>query len=395
MAAYDKFIASILPYAKNVEAQYGIPTSVTLGQAIHESAGGTRTPKDASTGKESFNIYGVKGTGDAGSVSSWTTEYVGGVKKKVLANFRAYSNWQGSLNDYGKLLTNDRYKKAFTTKDSYSFLSEIRKAGYATDPNYTTYVSKIMTDYNLTQYDGKSGGGATNQPTSNGWMPNLIDKLFPVTSRYGLRRDPYTKENVMHEGVDFSMKAGTSVASNTRGKVTHAGTSSTGWGTYVEVEDEKGRKHIFAHLTAALVKVGDMVMVGGTIGKSGSTGKSSGAHLHYEVREGGKAINPDTFLQTQGEKAPWWNPTFETEVFGNGVFGVGGESTKPKPENTIATIPIPFGDPIYITKDALFTVVLFIIAAVILLFTLYSMFLANTPAGNLVATSAATVKGAN
>lgn len=172
MGAYDNFIQSILPYAKQVETTYGIPTSVTIGQAIHESAGGTRTPKDVYSGKESFNLFGVKGSGDAGSVKSWTWESINGVRKNIVANFRAYENWGGSLNDYGKLLSTDRYKSAFSTNNPYEFVEKVRASGYATDPNYTKGVTSIMKSYNLTQYDGEgytapSGGWKIPGPSNS------------------------------------------------------------------------------------------------------------------------------------------------------------------------------------------------------------------------------------
>jgi len=174
MGAYGKFIQDILPYAKEIENKYHIPTSVTIGQAVLESAGGTRTPKDVYTGKESFNLFGVKGSGDNGSVKSWTSEVYNGVTQRIVANFRSYSSWYGSLEDYAKLLTGaSRYAGAFKTSNPYDFIAEVRKAGYATDPSYTTKVTSIMNKYNLTQYDGdkykgkpvSTEGGGTGDST--------------------------------------------------------------------------------------------------------------------------------------------------------------------------------------------------------------------------------------
>lgn len=184
MGAYDSFIQNILPYAKQVENTYGIPTSVTIGQAIHESAGGTRTPNDVYSGKESYNIFGIKGSGNAGSVKSWTWEVYNGVKTKIVANFRAYSDWGGSLMDYGKLLSNDRYKPAFSKSNPYEFVEEIRKAGYATDPAYTKGVTSIMKSYNLTQYDGKGFSGNAPDPSNS----NSREELEGVEAEIKARR---------------------------------------------------------------------------------------------------------------------------------------------------------------------------------------------------------------
>lgn len=173
MGAYDKFIADILPYAKEVESKYGVPTSVTIGQAIHESAGGTRTPKDLYNGQESYNLFGVKGEGNAGSVNSWTWESIKGQTVKVIAKFRAYADWGGSLDNYGKLLTNDRYKNALASNNPYEVVAGIKNAGYATDPNYTSKVTSIMKSYNLTQYDGDKykADDSVTLPNGNGKPP--------------------------------------------------------------------------------------------------------------------------------------------------------------------------------------------------------------------------------
>lgn len=188
MGAYDAFIQQILPYAKQVELTYGIPTSVTIGQAVHESSGGKRTPNDIYSGKESYNIFGIKGSGSAGSVKSWTWEVYNGVKQNVVANFRAYSDWGGSLMDYGKLLSNDRYKPAFSKKNPYEFVEAVRKAGYATDPAYTTGVVSIMKSYNLTQYDGAGFTGTAPPNWQTPGPSNTKEELDGIEEEINARR---------------------------------------------------------------------------------------------------------------------------------------------------------------------------------------------------------------
>ncbi len=372
MGAYDNFIQSILPYAKSIEQKYGIPTSVLIGQAINESSGGKYTPKDSKTGKESYNLFGVKGTGTAGSVQSISPEYENGTKVYKTSSFQAYNNYGESLEAYAKFLTgNDRYASALKKNDGYSVIQGIASSGYATNPNYAREVMNHMDYYNLTQYDNKS---SISQPST--WIPNLLDQLYKVTSVFGKRVDPVTgKENVQHDGYDFAMPKGTAIGSTVSGKVLHAGSSTTGWGNYVSVQDSQGRTHIFAHLDSVSVKTGDSITYGSLVGKAGSTGKSTGNHLHYEVRENGKSIDPLAFLK------PSWQS--------------GGNSTSREEQQMIDrqaglkgrilfTIPIPMTDGIDIWSGDLFSVLLFIIGAILIILTLYSLFLANNPISGIV-----------
>lgn len=97
--------------------------------------------------------------------------------------------------------------------------------------------------------------------------------------------------------MDFAMPSNTPVQSNVSGKVVTAGNDPDGWGLYVRVRDSQGRDHIYAHLNNHNVRTGDTIRAGQVVGKSGSTGMSTGPHLHYEVREGNQSINPSGYLR--------------------------------------------------------------------------------------------------
>jgi murein DD-endopeptidase MepM/ murein hydrolase activator NlpD len=117
-----------------------------------------------------------------------------------------------------------------------------------------------------------------------------------VTSAFGVRRDPILGVSALHPGIDFRDSVGSSVPATAAGVVTRAGWTG-GYGNMVEIDHGGGYATRYAHLSEIDVKVGDKIALGETIGKSGSTGRSTGPHLHYEVRHNGKAVNPVSFLK--------------------------------------------------------------------------------------------------
>ena len=116
-----------------------------------------------------------------------------------------------------------------------------------------------------------------------------------ISSGYGNRTDPFTKRRAFHAGLDMPAPNGTIVLSAGEGKVTFAGTKS-GYGTLVEISHGNGLVTRYGHLSATLVKVGQVVQTGTPIAKVGSTGRSTGPHLHFEVRQGDQTVDPKTFL---------------------------------------------------------------------------------------------------
>jgi murein DD-endopeptidase MepM/ murein hydrolase activator NlpD len=99
----------------------------------------------------------------------------------------------------------------------------------------------------------------------------------------------------MHAGVDFRQKTGSEVKATGKGVVIHAGTAG-GYGLMVEIDHGNGITTRYGHLSKILVKEGDVVDAGDLIALSGSTGRSTGPHLHYEVRRNGNAVDPMRFL---------------------------------------------------------------------------------------------------
>lgn len=116
-----------------------------------------------------------------------------------------------------------------------------------------------------------------------------------ITSTFGNRMDPFFGKLAMHAGIDFRQKTGSDVKATGAGVVIHAGTSG-GYGIMVEIDHGNGITTRYGHLSKVLVKEGDTVDAGDIIALSGSTGRSTGPHLHYEVRRNGSAVDPMRFL---------------------------------------------------------------------------------------------------
>lgn len=121
-----------------------------------------------------------------------------------------------------------------------------------------------------------------------------------ITSRFGNRTDPFLGRLALHAGIDFRARTGTEVGATGAGTVVVAGRNG-GYGNMVEIDHGNGLRTRYAHLSRTLVEVGDHVEADAPIGLSGSTGRSTGPHLHYEVRRDGKALDPMRFL-TAGMK---------------------------------------------------------------------------------------------
>ncbi|WP_163369754.1 M23 family metallopeptidase [Endozoicomonas acroporae] len=122
-------------------------------------------------------------------------------------------------------------------------------------------------------------------PVRKGWL----------SSRYGRRTDPFTGKGAWHNGVDFAGKRGSDIISVAAGVVVWSGTRS-GFGLLVEVNHGNGYLTRYAHNDENLVKVGDIVTRGQAIAKMGSSGRSTGPHVHFEVLKNGKPQDPSRYI---------------------------------------------------------------------------------------------------
>lgn len=157
---------------------------------------------------------------------------------------------------------------------------------------------------------------------------SAIPAIRPVdamsfTSNFGVRTDPFTRGRAMHPGIDIPGAYGTNIYATADGTVNRAGRAG-GYGNMVELDHGHGIMTRYGHLSSFVVAAGEHVHRGQLIAHMGSTGRSTGTHLHYEVRIDGNAVNPVPFLQSTDYLATLQKHT-EAGVSG----GVGGpESTE-------------------------------------------------------------------
>ncbi len=116
-----------------------------------------------------------------------------------------------------------------------------------------------------------------------------------LTSGFGKRIHPVTRRSSFHTGIDLANSSGTSINASRNGKVIFAGRQGT-YGNFIIVRHSNGMESAYAHLSSILVRVGQSVTQGEQIGRMGSTGRSTGSHLHFEIRVNGSAVNPYSYL---------------------------------------------------------------------------------------------------
>jgi len=135
---------------------------------------------------------------------------------------------------------------------------------------------------------------------------NAVPSRMPIantyiTSGFGGRADPFGGGSQYHKGIDFKASIGDPVTAVADGVVSYSGVRS-GYGQVIEIDHGNGYVTRYAHNSRLLLKVGDLARAGQTIAKAGSTGRSTGAHVHLEVWENGRVVNPRKFLGDQGIK---------------------------------------------------------------------------------------------
>ncbi len=130
----------------------------------------------------------------------------------------------------------------------------------------------------------------SGRPISRGWL----------SSDYGMRKDPFNGKPAMHKGVDFAGKEGAAVIATASGVVSWAD-NRYGYGQMVEINHGDGLKTRYGHNQKLLVKVGDVVTKGQVVALMGSTGRSTGPHVHYEILQNNVQINPIKFVNRQAK----------------------------------------------------------------------------------------------
>ncbi len=126
-------------------------------------------------------------------------------------------------------------------------------------------------------------------------QPVRNENLRSMVSGFGYRTDPFTKTRKMHEGMDFTAKTGTPIYATGDGIVARADNTASGFGNHIVIRHGFGYETLYAHLSKYKCRPGQRIKRGDVIGYVGSTGRSEGPHLHYEVHKNGKVVNPLNF----------------------------------------------------------------------------------------------------
>ncbi len=142
-------------------------------------------------------------------------------------------------------------------------------------------LESLLTNRKLVEQRWLSG-----QPVEKGW----------ISSHYGQRNDPFTGQPSLHKGIDFAGREGSDILSVAAGVVTYAG-SRSGYGELVEISHGDGFVTRYGHNKSILVEPGDVVRKGEPIALMGSSGRSTGAHVHFEVYKHGRPVDPATYIR--------------------------------------------------------------------------------------------------
>ena len=126
-------------------------------------------------------------------------------------------------------------------------------------------------------------------------QPVRNENLKRMASGFGYRTDPFTKARKMHEGMDFTAKTGTPIFATGDGVIARADNTASGYGNHIVIRHGFGYETLYGHLSRYKSRAGQSVKRGDIIGYIGSTGRSEGPHLHYEVHKNGKVVNPLNF----------------------------------------------------------------------------------------------------
>ena len=195
--------------------------------------------------------------------------------------------------------TEETYSVAIPIEDLGTVWQNIAAMGAAPTAEQQSNADSI---YNLIRYGaagGSSGFDGSDVPFigADGFCSPIGENWRNVvTSEFGNRRDPFTGERRGHTGMDLAVPTGTSVRAALPGTVTVSTYNQGGYGYYVMIDHGNGLSTLYGHNSQLLARVGQTVDAGDVIALSGSTGRSTGPHLHFEVRINGERTNPRSYL---------------------------------------------------------------------------------------------------
>lgn len=312
-----KFIKENLPSFIAIYVKRGLlPGTGILQGGLESGWGGHIIPG-------SNNYFGIKAAGPhtdywkGAYVSAASGEGEGSSRRVEVSKFRKYNNMFESKMDWGEFLyTNKRYKPAFSKQTSLDQIKAIQYAGYSNSPNtYIGFATSMYSKYNMKRFDDLARqvkqiiakeGGTYSTPSGttipNGeWKPQPVIQTDTkwgyfvdpakgrISSCFAKRVNPVTHKTEIHRGLDFAVPTGTTVYA-ARSGVVYESRRSSSYGNVVTIDHGDGFYTRYAHNSKLLVNKGDKIVKGQEIAKSGSTGQSSGPHIHFEVIKGDPTV---------------------------------------------------------------------------------------------------------
>lgn len=287
--------------ALKCQDETGYPASVTIAQIIQESGFGKYGP-DGDKGQglsylayQYNNLFGIKGLGSAGSVAMHTGEQrQDGSRYNITAGFRVYNTYTECIEDRRSLLERVYKDLTFGVKDANTFAVRIGQR-WATSLSYGQNLIQQMNRYDLYRLDAM-----TLEEFSG--MIGIFANPCPgarLTSDFGYRTAPTAGASTYHKGIDMGTGAyNIPTYAAQAGTVTYAGPGGAA-GNLITIDHGNGLVTKYMHHDKVYVKAGDRVEKGQQIGLSGSTGNSTGNHLHFQVEKDGVAIDPLPYLDIQ------------------------------------------------------------------------------------------------
>lgn len=291
--------AEFLPYYRQAESEYGVPWNLLAAVHRVETNFSTIQPMLSYAGAEGhFQFMPCTWTGWAHPTC--TGLGMGGIPQSIKTSPEAIARYGG----FGVDANGDGVADPFDLLDAVYTAASYLAANGAADGDY----SKAVFAYNHSQKYVGDVLGYMNQyampgpveitPGSGGFAKPLSTA---ITSRFGYRIHPIYGYSKLHGGIDFACSVGQAIPASKPGRVVYAGWMDAnrpnfGYGIYVWVDHGGGYKTTYAHLSAVNVSVGDVVNTGDIVGGCGSTGGSTGPHLHFEIFKNGTLVDPAPYL---------------------------------------------------------------------------------------------------
>ncbi len=293
--------AEMVVGALKCQDETGYPASVTIAQIIQESGFGKYGPEgDKGKGLSYLayqynNLFGIKGRGPAGTVDMGTGEQAqDGTMYQITAGFRVYHTYTECIEDRARLLDEVYSDLTYGVRDANTFAMKIGRR-WATSLTYGQNLIQQMNRYDLYRLD---------KMTLDEFSGMLGTFIHPcpgsvLTSSFGYRTAPIAGASTYHKGVDLGTgEYHIPTYAVQEGTVVYAGEGGAE-GNYIVISHENGLVTKYMHHDKIYVETGDEVEKGQQIGLSGSTGNSTGNHLHFQVEQDGEAVDPLLYLNIQ------------------------------------------------------------------------------------------------